>query len=429
MLTGIIAEFNPLHLGHESLMRFAKSLPNSEGVIVILSSNFTQRGSASIVDKFSRASMAVMAGADLVIELPFLYACSAGQDFSRGTVEILGRLGCVSRVAFGMENPEFDAASLADVMAREPEGYREILRREIGRGASFPKAVSIALEEIFAGSRDFITRPNNMLAVSYMAGIIRGGWKIEAVPFLRRRLSENPSVSLREPPPLDMGGKGNIAPPEKGERASLLARGVVFGHSGRGEVTSRAIREDINGNSHMMPEYSREILEDAKREGRLSDEGRLWPLLQGVFIRSGAEELRGIYGIDEGIEGLFLKHWKDSRGLEDFVGRCVCARYTRAHIRRRIVYILLGLKRDNVREAMNDAVPYARVLAFNERGREILRMCRKTSRIPIITRLKDAEGATGKFFAETEYRASQLYELTVDKHNMSRETQKVLQFP
>ncbi len=382
MLTGIIAEFNPLHKGHESLMQFAKSLPDSEGVIVILSSNFTQRGSPSIADKFSRASMAVMAGADLVIELPFLYACSAGQDFSRGSVEILGRLGCVSRVAFGMEDTEFDAASLADVMAREPEGYREILRREIGRGASFPKAVSIALDEIVAGSRDFITRPNNMLAVSYMAGIIRGGWKIEAVPFLRR-----------------------------------------------GEVTSRAIREDIAGNSHMMPEYSRAILENAKREGRLSDEGRLWPLLQGVFIRSGAEELREIYGIDEGIEGLFLKHWKDSRGLDDFVGRCVCARYTRAHIRRRIAYILLGLKRDNVREAMNDAVPYARVLAFNERGREILRVCRKTSRIPIITRLKDADGETGKFFAETEYRASQLYELTVDNHNMSRETQKVLQFP
>lgn len=382
MLTGIIAEFNPLHEGHKSLMQFAKSLPDSEGVIVILSSNFTQRGSPSIIDKFSRASMAVMAGADLVIELPFLYACSAGQDFSRGSVEILGRLGCVSRIAFGMENPEFDAASLADVMAHEPEGYREILRREIGRGASFPKAVSIALDEIVAGSRDFITRPNNMLAVSYMVGIIRGGWKIEAVPFLRK-----------------------------------------------GEVTSRAIREDIAGNSHMMPEYSRKIIEDAKREGRLSDYGRLWPLLQGVFIRSKAEELREIYGIDEGIEGLFLKHWKDSRGLEDFVGRCVCARYTRAHIRRRIAYILLGLKRDNVRKAMNDAVPYARVLAFNERGREILRVCRKTSSVPIITRLKDAEGSTGKFFAETEYRASQLYELTVDDHNMSRELQKVLQFP
>ena len=382
MFTGIIAEFNPLHKGHESLLKFTKSLQNSEGVIVILSSNFTQRGSPGIADKFARASMAVIAGADLVIELPFLYACSAGQDFSRGAVEILGRLGCVSRIAFGMEDTDFDAASLADVMAREPEGYREILRREIGRGASFPKAVSIALDEIVAGSREFFTRPNNMLAVSYMAGIIRGGWKIEAVPFLRR-----------------------------------------------GEVTSRAIREDMAGNSHMMPEYSRVILENAKREGRLSNEGRLWPLLQGVFIRSGAEELREIFGIDEGIEGLFLRHWKDSRGLEDFLGRCVCARYTRAHIRRRIAYILLGLKRENVTAAMNDAVPYARVLAFNEKGREILRVCRKTSSIPVITRLKDAEGATGKFFAETEYRASQLYELTVERQEMSHELQKVLQFP
>ena len=212
--------------------------------------------------------------------------------------------------------------------------------------------------------------------------MIRGGWKIEAVPFLRS-----------------------------------------------GEVTSRAIREDVAGNSHMMPEYSREILENVKREGRLSDEGRLWPLLQGAFIRSRAEELRENFGIDEGIEGLFLKHWKASRGLEDFLGRCVCARYTRAHIRRRIVYILLGLKRESVRSAMNDAVPYARVLAFNERGREILRICRKTSSIPVITRLKDAEGVTGKFFAETEYRASQLYELTVDNHNMSQELQKVFQFP
>ena len=382
MFTGIIAEFNPLHKGHESLLKFTKSLQNSEGVIVILSSNFTQRGSPGIADKFVRASMAVIAGADLVIELPFLYACSAGQDFSRGALEILGRLGCVSHIAFGMEDTDFDAASLADVMAREPEGYREILRREIGRGASFPKAVSIALDEIVAGSREFFTRPNNMLAVSYMAGIIRGGWKIEAVPFLRR-----------------------------------------------GEVTSRAIREDMAGNSHMMPEYSRVILENAKREGRLSNEGRLWPLLQGVFIRSGAEELREIFGIDEGIEGLFLRHWKDSLGLEDFLGRCVCARYTRAHIRRRIAYILLGLKRENVTAAMNDAVPYARVLAFNEKGREILRVCRKTSSIPVITRLKDAEGATGKFFAETEYRASQLYELTVERQEMSHELQKVLQFP
>ena len=380
MLTGIIAEFNPLHVGHESLIQSAKGQLDSEGLVVILSSNFSQRGSPSIVPKFDRSLISVMAGADLVIEIPFLYSCAAGSDFARGAVEIAGRIG-VSHLAFGMESPEFDSQALAGVLANEPECYGNILRREMNRGASYAKAVSVALGEILPGSRDFITRPNNMLAVSYMAAIKRGGYDISVMPLKRE-----------------------------------------------GVVTSRAVRENLSGNSHMLPEYSRKIIETCRNKGRISDAEKLWPLLQGIFIRSGAEELREIYGVDEGIEGLFMKHWRESGGLENFIGRCVCARYTRSHIRRRIIYILLGLRRENVAEAMKNEVPYARVLAFNERGRMILRMLRKTSRIPIITRLKDS-GADGKFFAETEYKASQLYELTLSRPDMTRESHKVLKFP
>lgn len=382
MYTGIIAEFNPLHHGHEALLKHARSLPDSEGVIVILSSNFTQRGSPSIVDKFSRAYVAVMAGADVVIELPLMWSCGAGQDFARGAVNILGRLGCVSRITFGMENTEFDAHSVAGILVDEPSSYREILRLELGRGASFPKAVSIALDEIIPGGGDFITSPNNMLAVSYMAEIRRQGFSITTVPFRRE-----------------------------------------------GGIKSSDIRADMAGKSHMMPEYSRNILDVAGREGRISDEGRLWPLLQGLLLRSCAEELRGIYGVDEGIEGLFLRQWRGASGIVDFEGRCVCARYTAAHIRRRITYMLLGLKRETVRTAMCEGVPYARVLAFTEKGREILRACRKASDIPIITRLKDSHDEAGRFTAETEYRASQLYEMTLCKPDMTRGTHKVLQFP
>ena len=380
MLTGIIAEFNPLHVGHESLVRFANVQADSEGLIVMLSSNFTQRGSPSIVSKFDRSLISVMAGADLVIEIPFLCSCAAGSDFARGAVEIAGRMG-VSRLAFGMEDTNFDAGKLAGILADDSECYGESLRREMSRGASYAKAVSIALDEILPGSREFVSRPNNMLAVSYMAEIKRRSYKISVLPVKREGL-----------------------------------------------ITSRVIRDDMAGNLHMLPEYSRKIIETCEREGRISDAGKLWPILQGIFIRSNAEDLREIYGVDEGIEGLFLKRWRDSRGLEDFIGRCVCARYTRSHIRRRIAYILLGLKRENVIRAMKNGVPYARVLAFNEKGRLILRTLRKTSHIPIITRLKDS-GTEGKFFAETEYRASQLYELTLREPDMTRELQKVLQFP
>ena len=148
-------------------MRFAHGLPDSEGVIVILSSNFTQRGSPSVISKFDRAYTACMAGADVVIELPFMYACSAGQDFARGAVNILGRLGCVSHIAFGMENPELDAAAIAGIMANEPESYREILQREIGRGASYPKAVSIALEGILFYREQGISSQGRITCLRY----------------------------------------------------------------------------------------------------------------------------------------------------------------------------------------------------------------------------------------------------------------------
>ncbi len=382
MFTGITAELNPLHKGHESIIKYAKSLPNSEGVIAILSGNFTQRGSPAITDKFTRAYAAVMAGAEIVIELPFVWACSSGQEFSRGAVNILGRLGFVKGICFGMEDSNFDMGNVIHAMTYESESYREILRHEMNLGASYPKAVSLALEHIIPGSHDFIARPNNMLAVSYMTAAKTQGFTLKAYPYQRT-----------------------------------------------GDYSSSAIRENLSGNYDMLPGYSIEILERAKRDGRLCDENKLWALLQGIFIRNGREDLRCIYGIDEGIEGLFLRHWQEANGLDDFIGRCVCARYTRAHIRRRLIYILLGLKRAEMLKAIAGEVPYARVIAFTVKGREILRKHAGDSLIPIITRLKDSHKYGGDYVADVERKASWLYELLMMKPDFKREGHKVLQFP
>ncbi len=376
-MTGIIAEFNPLHKGHEKLIRFAKS----DGIIVILSGNFTQRGSPAIVDKFFRAELAVKAGADLVLELPFVYACSAGQDFARGATEILGRLGFVDTLAFGMEEPEFDFMPLVDVMLNENEDYKLFLREELDKGASFTKANSLSLEKILPGSREFLVKPNNLLALSYILEVKRNNYNMKIMK-LRRS----------------------------------------------GNFRSKDIRENLNDEKFldMLPEYSREMICSCER---LSDESKLWPLLQNIFLRSRAEDLRRIYGIDEGIEGLFLRNWRSSQGFDDFIGRCVCARYTRAHIRRRLIYILLGLDRWEIWGALRREIPYVRVLAFNERGREILRRHGKNSDIRIITRLSEAKTRDEKFFAQIEFKASELYELLMKEPDMKRESHRVLQFP
>ena len=375
-ITGIIAELNPLHKGHETLIRSQKKF----GVcVVVLSSNFTQRGSPSFIDKFLRASMAIKAGADLVIELPFIFACSAAQDFSRGAVGMFARMKFITRLAFGMEDPEFNFMPLINI--NNDEAYKKFLRVELKRGASFTKAHSIAAEKILPGSHDFLSKPNNLLAVSYISELIKNNSDITPV-FIKRE----------------------------------------------GIFRSRDVREKFEENFYMLPDFSREILLDAKNDGCICNEERLWPLLQSIFLRTSADGLQKIHGIDEGIENLFLRNWQAAHSLDDFIGRCVCARYTRSHIRRRLIYILLGLNRFEAAGALRNPAPYARVLAFNSTGRELLKTFSKSSDIKFITRLKDAEGRAGKFFAELEMKAGLLYEVLSDNPDMRRELHKVLKF-
>ena len=151
MISGVIAEFNPLHKGHELLIKTQKS---QGACVVLMSSNFTQRGEASFVDKFSRAEMAVRAGADLVLELPFIFACSAAQDFSRGAINIIARTNFINRIAFAMEDPEFNFDALINI--EDNLEYKNFLRQELSRGASFSKAHSIASEKILPGSFNFL---------------------------------------------------------------------------------------------------------------------------------------------------------------------------------------------------------------------------------------------------------------------------------
>ena len=157
-IIGIIAEFNPLHKGHEALIKFASSRKDSGACVILMSSSFTQRGSPAITDEFTRAFTAIKAGADLVLELPFIYSCSAGQDFSRGAVEIFGRLNFVTHLAFGMEDPNFDTEPLIKILLHENHDYQEILRLELKKGASFSKAHSLAIERLLPGTQDFISR-------------------------------------------------------------------------------------------------------------------------------------------------------------------------------------------------------------------------------------------------------------------------------
>ena len=176
---GIIAEFNPFHKGHEYFINEAKRLSGADSVVIVMSGDYVQRGEPAVWDKFTRAKHALLGGADLVLELPCVYATGSARDFAYGAVSILNKLNVIDELWFGSEAGDtavFDM--LSDVLSNEPEGYSEALKSKLRSGFSFPKArcealISYVFSTVRQPSvtedflRSFLNSPNNILGLEY----------------------------------------------------------------------------------------------------------------------------------------------------------------------------------------------------------------------------------------------------------------------
>ena len=149
-VAGVVAEFDPFHLGHQYLIREVKHrLGPDTSVVVALSGSFTQRGGAAICPPTVRAEMALRGGADLVLELPLPFAAASAEAFARGGVETLTATGVVDTLCFGSETGE---AKLLRRMARalEGEAFQQTLRRFASQGLPFAAARQQALEQVLS---------------------------------------------------------------------------------------------------------------------------------------------------------------------------------------------------------------------------------------------------------------------------------------
>ncbi|MDR2529218.1 MAG: nucleotidyltransferase family protein [Synergistaceae bacterium] len=398
---GITAEYDPFHNGHALHVARARAHLAEEGrkhvpVVAVLSSSFTQRGLPALVDKWTRARMALAGGVDLVLELPFAWACNAGPDFAKGAVDILAAARFVTHLSFGVEdlplphetkNPISALHMAVDILIHESHAFKLNLRKALGSGVSYPKAVALALERESPGLGAFVSAPNNSLALSYLLRVREKNYGLVPLPIRRE------GVGHRDE---------NVRPPFASGTA-IRAALAAFSPKAWGRLWL------------VMPESSLTLLREEEGRGRLcvGATSLLWPLLRGLLVRSGPEPLRECAGMDEGLENLFSRHCLDADSYDDFIGRCVCARYTRNRLQRQITRCLAGLSRA-VNAALSQAPPpYIRVLGFNERGRALLRARRKDPEAvtPVITRLAAAGGQIANLAAELEFRASRLREL------------------
>ena len=342
-ITGIICEYNPLHLGHKKQLDLVRSTDPEGGTVCLMSGNFVQRGAPAIVDKMRRAQAAVLCGADLVLELPVTSALSSAEGFADGGVEILS--GFCDRLCFGAENADSSALqTLAEALLTED--FRVALRTQLDLGISFPVARQAALESMGLDGK-LLELPNNILAVEYCKAILRRNCAMEPMPIFR-------------------GGDYHAKEAELENPSATAIRSKMLGEQDWSSyIPAEAVSCFKGAPIHHITNAERAILY------------RLRTMNDDRFE-----------ALPYGSEGLWRKLMHAARTqstLEAIIDATKSKRYTRTRIDRMILCAFLGI----TEKMIQAPAPYARVLAFNDNGREILKQARQNGSFPNIGETMD----------------------------------------
>lgn len=325
MAVAVICEFNPFHNGHRFLLGKAKEL-TGEPVLAVMSGSFTQRGEVALCSKFERAEAALKSGADLVAELPAVYAVSCAERFARGGVNISKMFGCVNYLAFGCEDDDIDLLKTAAFAGENPE-VNAIIAEQMNSGSYYPKAYEYAVRQVCGGEvADLLTKPNNILAVEYIRAL--RGTDIKPLPIKR------------------VGA----------EHDSDGADGIYAGAS-----YIRKLLRSGEGADGLLPYAPGEITYPEKLDRAL-----LYKLRN-----MNAEQLRALPEVGEGLENRILSAARKFGTAEEVIGEVKTKRYTRSRICRILTCALLGI----TEELQTKTADYARVLGFTDEGEKMLKTC------------------------------------------------------
>lgn len=298
--TAIICEFNPLHTGHKRLIDYAKTF--SDKVICIMSGNFTQRGLPACCDKYARAKHALKAGADLVVELPTVFATAPAENFAYGGVKIASELGA-DNLLFGSECGDIEAICDCARKLLDKDANRRIAE-EIKKGVSYPKAVANAVKS------DLLDKPNNVLAIEYVKALLQSNCSIVPLTLTRED---------------NYNGEPN-------EYAS-----------------SAALRTNVDLRQKFTYEYVLSDVDD-------NVERRFGEVACSVVALKTREELREIEGVSEGIENRIYASDK-SLGYDKMLEQIKTKRYTRLRLQRIILNAVLNLTQKEATRSRNSPIP------------------------------------------------------------------------
>lgn len=347
-VAGIICEYNPFHEGHKYQIRKTRELTGADTVVAVMNGDFVQRGEPAIVDKYTRARMALQEGADLVFELPVRYGISSAQDFAYGGILALESLSFVDFYSFGSECGDLHALTQAGRFfaeeSRRGDGYDAALAQFMREGLPYPAAREKAFWQCFEGgdlsayragenAGSSLFTPNNILGMEY----------IKAAEQLRSRMKP---VTVRR---LGMGYH------EAGDRR---ASGRALEQTGF--LSATAVREHMRkGQWDGIPPAAEKLLREA--DVYLAPED-FWTAC-AYAIRLRWERLEQIKDISADLAGRFRSCLDQAVSFEDFVMKCKTKNVTMTRVRRCLFQVLLGVEKTAEREKQ---LPYIRLLGMRK---------------------------------------------------------------
>lgn len=428
-ITGLIVEYNPFHNGHIYHLQKSLEKTSADASIAVMSGNFIQRGEPALFDKFSRAKSAVESGVDLVLELPSIYASQSAEFFAKGAISLLNSLKCVNSICFGSEDGDINILKfIASILSSEPEEFKSLLSNFLNSGMLFPSARNKALLEYinspyFSSNHNLnqvdlseerlnsvLSSPNNILGIEYIKQLIALNSNITPFTIGRIESDYNSEVIL---------GNINSATAVRKKLREIISSKEHNSLDVNELIKSIQTSVDINNS---IPEFTLNMIISNIEKGFLP----IYPeyffeTLMSTIIRD-KNNLESYFDISEGIENKIFKSALVAQNYDELIQMIKSKRYTMTRVKRCLNNILLGVTKEDMIFAKNiDNIPYARILAFNDKGREIIKEIKKSSDIKIINKFSEVEhfldDKNFKFLIENDIKCTNIYNTIYYKKN------------
>ena len=364
-ICAVISEFNPFHNGHKYLINEIKKQGFTH-VVAIMSGSFVQRGEPAIIAKESRAKAALLNGIDLIIELPSVKVLNSAEKYAYAAVEIIQKLGCVNAIAFGSECGNLELLNKV-VNILGCKDFKIILKKYISLGNSFPKSQYLALKE-FTNNEillEILNNPNNILGIEYLRAL--------------KKL------------------KSHIKPITIKRNSNFLSSS---------EIRTLISNKDSDYKNY-VPASSAKLLEIEVKNGfSAAFENADKPILYSLKTATIKDVLK-ISDVSEGLENRIIDCASKSFSIKELLESIKTKRYTMARIKRILLLVFLRI----TKSMQKKKIPYIKILGINKKGLEILKEAKKSSKLPIVSRLQEVKKLSKKAydFFELECSISELY--------------------